>query len=46
MAGVGRRVHVGFPDPAAVKGTNEEVLAAFRRVRAEIAAKVPALLRE
>jgi arsenate reductase len=44
--GKGRRVHLGFPDPAAVKGTDEEVLAAFRAVRDDIAAKVPALLRE
>ena len=42
--GKGRRVHLGFPDPAAVKGTDEEVLAAFRAVRDDIAARVPALL--
>jgi arsenate reductase len=42
--GQGRRVHLGFPDPAAVKGTGEEVLAAFRTVRDDIAAKVPELL--
>ncbi len=33
---VRRRVHIGFDDPAAVRGTEEEVLAAFRRVRDEI----------
>jgi arsenate reductase len=44
--GRGGRVHLGFPDPAAVKGTDEEVLAAFRSVRDDIAAKVPVLLRE
>ena len=33
---VRRRVHIGFDDPAAVRGTDEEVLAAFRRVRDEI----------
>ena len=33
---VRRRVHIGFDDPAAVQGTDEEVLAAFRRVRDEI----------
>jgi arsenate reductase (thioredoxin) len=33
---VGRRVHIGFEDPAAVEGSEEEVLAAFRRVRDEI----------
>jgi arsenate reductase len=33
---VRRRVHIGFDDPAAVRGSEEEVLAAFRRVRDEI----------
>ncbi len=33
---VRRRVHIGFDDPAALRGTDEEVLAAFRRVRDEI----------
>jgi arsenate reductase (thioredoxin) len=33
---VGRRVHIGFEDPAAVEGSEEEVLDAFRRVRDEI----------
>ena len=33
---VRRRVHIGFDDPAAVRGTGEEVLAAFRRVRDKI----------
>lgn len=33
---VRRRAHIGFEDPAAVRGTDEEVLAAFRRVRDEI----------
>jgi arsenate reductase len=42
--GQGRRVHLGFPDPAAVKGTDDEVLAAFRAVRDDIAVKIPALL--
>ncbi len=31
--GSGRRVHIGFPDPARVTGTPEERLAAFRQVR-------------
>ncbi len=44
--GRGRRAHLGFRDPAAVEGSEEEVLAAFRAVRDEIAGKVPALLRE
>jgi arsenate reductase (thioredoxin) len=33
---VRRRVHIGFDDPAAVQGSEDEVLAAFRRVRDEI----------
>lgn len=39
----GRRVHLGFPDPAKATGT-EEVMAVFRAVRDDIAAKLPALL--
>jgi arsenate reductase len=42
--GKGRRVHLGFLDPAKATGTEEEVMAAFRRVRDEIAAQIPALL--
>lgn len=33
---VGRRVHIGFDDPAAAAGTDDEVMAEFRRVRDEI----------
>jgi arsenate reductase len=33
---VGRRLHIGFDDPAAVAGTEQEVLDAFRRVRDQI----------
>ena len=42
--GRGWRVHLGFPDPAKVTGTEEQVLAAFRTVRDDIARQVPALL--
>jgi len=42
--GKGRRVHVGFPDPAKASGTDEEILAAFRSVRDEILMKIPPLL--
>jgi len=42
--GKGRRVHVGFPDPAKASGTNDEILAAFRSVRDEILRKIPPLL--
>ncbi len=42
--GQGRRVHLGFPDPAKATGTTDEVLAAFRRVRDAIAQQLSALL--
>jgi len=42
--GQGRRVHLGFPDPAKAQGTEEEILSAFRRVRDDIVRRVPALL--
>lgn len=34
---VQRRVHIGFEDPATAVGSAEEILAAFRKVRVEIA---------
>ncbi|HEX9782469.1 MAG TPA: arsenate reductase ArsC [Opitutaceae bacterium] len=36
---VGKRMHIGFPDPAAAKGTDEELLAVFRNVRDDIRTK-------
>jgi arsenate reductase len=33
---VKHRLHIGFDDPAEATGTEEEVLAVFRRVRDEI----------
>lgn len=42
--GGGRRVHLRFPDPAKVAGTEEQVLTAFRLVRDDILAQVAALL--
>ncbi|MDD2197770.1 MAG: arsenate reductase ArsC [Bacteroidales bacterium] len=33
---VDNRWHIGFDDPAMAKGTEEEILAAFRRIRDEI----------
>jgi arsenate reductase len=42
--GKGKRVHLGFPDPAKATGTDEEVLAVFRSVRDAIVQKVPELL--
>ena len=35
-----RNLHWGFDDPAAVDGTEDERLAAFRRVRDEIATRI------
>lgn len=42
--GRGRRVHLGFPDPAKVTGTDEVVMAAFCAVRDDIARQIPAYL--
>ena len=33
---VGKRVHIGFPDPAKATGTDEEKLKVFRNVRDDI----------
>jgi arsenate reductase len=43
--GPGRRVHVGFPDPAKAIGSDDEVMAVFRAVRDDIAHQIPQLLR-
>jgi arsenate reductase len=42
----GRRLVWAFEDPAAVEGTEEERLAAFRRVRDEIRSRLETWLRE
>lgn len=42
--GKGRRMHLGFPDPAKATGSEAEVLAVFRAVRDDIAAQVSELL--
>jgi len=44
--GKGKRVHLGFSDPARAQGTDEEVLAVFRSVRDAILEQVLALLAE
>ncbi len=44
--GKGKRVHLGFPDPAQAKGTSEEVMAVFRAVREDMLRQIPELLRE
>jgi arsenate reductase len=33
---VKHRLHLGFEDPAEAQGTDEEIIAAFRRIRDEI----------
>ena len=43
--GKGKRVHIGFPDPAKATGTDEEVLTVFREVRDAIEEKVVGYLR-
>jgi arsenate reductase (thioredoxin) len=43
--GHGKRVHLRFPDPARATGTDDEIMAAFRQVRDDIAEQVPVLLR-
>jgi len=43
---VGRRLHMGFEDPASVTGSSEEVLHAFRRIRDEIRKRLEAFYRE
>lgn len=44
--GQGKRVHVGFPDPAKASGSDAEVLTVFRQVRDDIALKILALLKQ
>jgi len=36
---VGKRIHIGFPDPANATGTEEEILAVFRKCRDDIKAR-------
>jgi len=42
--GAARKVHLPFPDPAKAVGTEEDVMAAFRRVRDAIAEQVVAVV--
>ena len=44
--GQGIREHISFPDPAAVRGEEEEVIEVFRQVRDDITDKIPPLLRQ
>lgn len=36
---VGKRVHIGFPDPAQAKGSDDELMAVFRKSRDDIRAR-------
>jgi arsenate reductase len=38
--GQGKRLHIGFPDPAEATGSDDEILAAFRDVRDAIAVNI------
>lgn len=42
FSGGGQRLHWGFSDPAALRGTTEEKAAAVRRIRDQIRAKIEA----
>jgi len=42
--GQGRRIHVGFPDPAKAEGTDEEIMEVFRSVRDDIERRLLPLL--
>jgi arsenate reductase len=39
------RLHWGLPDPAAVPGSDQEILAAFRQVRDELLRRITSLLK-
>ena len=38
--GKGKRVHMGFPDPAKASGTDEEILTIFRQVRDSLSDRI------
>lgn len=44
--GPGKRVHHGYPDPAAVDGSEEERLQAFRQIRDRMLRELPELLKQ
>jgi len=43
--GAGRKVHLGFRDPAKAAGSPAQKLAAFRQVRDKIVSQIPQLLK-
>ncbi|MDD4527483.1 MAG: arsenate reductase ArsC [Candidatus Margulisbacteria bacterium] len=44
--GITERLHWGFPDPSSFQGTHEEKIAATRKVRDEIEAKIKEWIKE
>jgi len=42
--GQGKRVHLGFPDPAKAQGSEEDLLPVFRAVRDDMLRQIPPLL--
>jgi arsenate reductase len=38
--GKGKKVHIGFPDPARAAGTEDEIMSTFRQVRDDIRGKI------
>jgi arsenate reductase len=42
--GSGKKIHVGFPDPAKATGSEEEIMGVFRKVRDDIEGKIIPLL--
>lgn len=43
---IGKRLHIGFPDPAAAAGTDDEKMAVFRQVRDDIRVRFQQFYRE
>ena len=43
--GKGKRVHIGFPDPAKVEGSDAEKMVVFRQVRDDIRARIVPFLK-
>lgn len=43
---VGKRVHIGFPDPAKATGSDDQIMAIFRQTRNDIQAKFSAYFHE
>lgn len=43
--GKGKKVHIGYPDPAKASGSPEEILNAFRKVRDDMQAQILSHLR-